>query len=275
MAQPLWIVRFYKSVFKLRFFGAKLTKLPFLGNLFEKWLFNDHHNGDKLFYLPQDHIIINQAIPLPENHIIPSQIVKYFINEAESHFLMNECLCRDANNCKNFSHDFGCLFLGEGVREINPKLGKIVSRDEALEHIARSQELGLVHLIGRDKIDAIWMGVKQHTKLLTICNCCSCCCLYKFLPDLSPKLSSKLTRLPGVELLVTEDCIGCGICAEGICFCDAIQVVNQKAVISDECRGCGRCVDVCPQQAIRLMVNDQTYIEKVISRLSLSVDLKG
>ncbi|MCJ7694229.1 MAG: 4Fe-4S binding protein [Anaerolineaceae bacterium] len=274
MTQPLWVVRIHKKLYKLRFFGAKLTKAPLIGKVLEKWLFNDQHNGDKLYYLPQDHIIIDQNIPESENVIIPSEIVKFFINEANYHFLMNECLCRDANNCKDFPHDYGCLFLGEGIKDINPKLGRLVTKEEALAHEAKNQKLGLVHLVGRDKFDAIWMGVKPQTKLMTICNCCPCCCLYRFLPDLSPKLSSKLTRLPGIELFVTDNCIGCEICAEGICFSNAIRIIEGRAVISDECHGCGLCVDVCPQQAIKLVINDATFIDKAINRLSQSVDVK-
>jgi len=50
--------------------------------------------------------------------------------------------------------------------------------------------------------------------------------------------------------------------------------LNRRAEINDECRGCGLCVDVCPQNAIKLIINDLTYVKKAINRLSQSVDVK-
>ena len=191
MARPIWVTNLIKKAFPLRFFGASLTRLPLLGPLMEKWLSSNQHNGDSLYYLVKDHIVINQALPETENIMVPSDIVRHFINQSSHYFIMNECLCRSANHCETYPHDYGCLFLGEGTLDINPRLGRMVSKEEALDHITRCQELGLVHMIGRDKIDAIWMGVKPSTKLMTICNCCECCCLYKFLPQLSPLLQKQ------------------------------------------------------------------------------------
>jgi len=54
---------------------------------------------------------------------------------------------------------------------------------------------------------------------------------------------------------------------------DAIQLVNQRAVISDECRGCGRCVSVCPQEAIEISIDDDRFVEELINRLSPLVDV--
>jgi hypothetical protein len=90
---------------------------------------------------------------------------------------MNTCLCRDAKQCKDYPIDLGCLFLGEAALGINPRLGRGVTKREALEHIRRCREAGLVHLIGRNKLDTVWLGVGPGDKLLTICHCCPCCCL--------------------------------------------------------------------------------------------------
>ncbi len=55
-------------------------------------------------------------------------------------------------------------------------------------------------------------------------------------------------------------CIGCGTCTKGICFVDAIHLIENHAQISKECRGCGRCVEICPQNAIEISINDPDFV---------------
>ena len=273
MARPLWFVELLKRSFPLRYFGAEMTKWPVLGHLMEKALFNGYQTGDALFYLPKDTVVIQQEINQQENLVVPSLVVDHFIRHASYAFLMDRCICRDAADCQDHDHEMGCIFLGEAVLDINPKLGQLVDAETALAHVSRARKAGLVHLIGRDKIDAVWMGVKPSTKLMTICNCCSCCCLFRFLPHLAPKLQEKIERMPGVNVEVTSDCVGCGQCSDGVCFIDAIHLVEGKAVISEDCRGCGNCVEACPHAAIQVLVNREDYIEFAIQRLSQAVDV--
>jgi pyruvate ferredoxin oxidoreductase delta subunit len=50
--------------------------------------------------------------------------------------------------------------------------------------------------------------------------------------------------------VVTDRCIGCGICAQ---FCPegSIKIKNKKAVIDyDYCKGCLICFNECPAKAI-------------------------
>jgi len=258
----------------LRFAGAEMTKWPIVGRLMERALFNGHRTGDALFYLPKDKVVIDQSIDDQDSLVVPSIVVAHFIEEAKHVFLMGHCICREAANCQDYDHGIGCIFLGEAVLDINPKLGRLVDQETALTHVKRAREAGLVHLIGRDKIDAVWMGITPSTKLMTICNCCPCCCLFKFLPNLAPKLQKKIERMPGVHVEVSDDCVGCGICAEDICFIDAIHVVDGKAVIQEDCRGCGNCAEVCPQDAIRVIIDREDYIEHAIQRLSQAVDVR-
>ncbi len=273
MARPLWFVDFLKKHFELRYFGAEMTKWPIIGRMMERALFNGHKTGDALFYLPKDRVVIQQNIEDQENVAVPSSVVAHFIQKANHIFLMNRCICRDAADCQNYDHDIGCIFLGEAVLDINPELGRLVDKDTALAHLQRAREAGLVHLIGRDKIDAVWMGVKPSTKLMTICNCCPCCCLFRFLPNLAPKLQKKIERMPGVHIVVTEDCIGCGLCTEDVCFIDAIHLEDGKAVISEDCRGCGNCAEVCPEGAIKVVIERDDYIQTAIERLSQAVEV--
>jgi ferredoxin len=266
----MWFVRMVKAAFPARFFVARLSRLPFLGHLIDRWFFD----GDGFYYLPKDSVIrINRTLDSPEQVVLPSQVVEYFIEKAGFHWVMDACICRDARQCEDYPIGLGCLFLGEAAKGINPQLGRQVTKEQALDHARRCREAGLVHMIGRHKLDSVWLGVSPRERLMTICNCCPCCCLFRVLPDLSEDIGARIKRMPGVSVVVNEHCAGCGTCTEGICFADAIRLVDGRAVISDACRGCGRCVDVCPQKAIELAIDDPQAMERAIQDLSGRVDV--
>ena len=270
MSRPVWFVNLIKSFYPGRFLLARTTHLPMVGAAVDQLLFK----GDDIVYLPKDQIItINATIDDPVNMVLPSQIVTHFIQQARYHWMMDFCICREAASCQEYDQQLGCLFLGEAVLQINPKLGRLVSKDEALAHAEHCRQAGLVHMIGRNKLDTVWLGVNPGERLLTICNCCPCCCLWKILPNLHPSIGDKVQRMSGVQVMVTGQCAGCGTCTDGVCFVDAIYLNEGLAKISEACRGCGRCVEVCPNQAIELRVIDQTFASQTIGRLSSIVDL--
>jgi ferredoxin len=270
MSRPLWFVQLIKKTFPRRFLAARVTKVPLIGRILDHWLFE----GDDLIYLPKDQVIeINQSLDMPGEMVLPSQVVEHFIEKANVHWIMDFCICRAAEKCEDYPIDLGCLFLGEAALGINPQLGRRVTKEEAREHVRRCRETGLVHLIGRNKLDTVWLDVGPGDKLLTVCNCCPCCCLWRMLPQVAPQISAKITRMPGVTVAVSDRCVGCGTCTEGVCFADAIYVVDNRAVISDACRGCGRCVEVCPQGAIEISIEYSQFVGESIARISPLVDV--
>jgi Fe-S-cluster-containing hydrogenase component 2 len=94
------------------------------------------------------------------------------------------------------------------------------------------------------------------------------------IPDLNPTISHKIGSMPGVEVVVEENCSGCELCTNGICFTNAILMENGRAKITQECRGCGRCVEICPEKAISLTINGRADFREVISRLDKLIDGK-
>jgi ferredoxin len=270
MARPLWFVKLLQKVFPNIKLIAKLTKFPIIGTIFDYFLFQD----DNIFYLPQDKVIdVNKSLGEYHEFVLPSQVLEYFVNKANNHWIMNFCICRTSMDCKDYPHELGCLFLGDAVLDINPQLGRKASKEEALEHLKKCREAGLVQMIGRNKLDAQWLGVSHGEKLLSICNCDPCCCLWRVSSIITPKIGSKIKKMRGVNVQVMDNCIGCGICIKGICFADAIKLVNNRAVITENCRGCGRCVEICPHNAIKIKIEDKSYVKKTIDELDKIIDV--
>ncbi len=270
MARPLWFVKLLKQAFPSIKFLAKLTRLPLLGKIFDYLLFE----GDDIFYLPQDKVIpVDKTVHVHDDYVIPSQILEHFIKKAKHHWIMDFCICRSSMQCEDYPINYGCLFLGDATLDINPQLGRHVSEVEALDYLQKCREAGLVHMIGRNKLDKQWLGVEQGEKLMSICNCCPCCCLWRVSSVLNKKIGKKIKKLPGVKVEVKGTCIRCGTCIQGICFVDAIKLNEERAFITNDCRGCGRCVSICPQGAIELTLNDREYIKKTIKTISSILDI--
>jgi len=263
------VAKLIDKFFPQRFRLANLANYPIIGDVFDKLFFEK----DNMFYLAKDSVIeMNTSLEMPDNYVLPSKIVDHFIEEANHHWIMDFCICRKSDRCEDYPAELGCLFLGEAAKDIDPKFGRTVSKEEALEHVEKCREAGLVHLIGRNKLDPVWLDVRPGKKLMTICNCCPCCCLWKMLPDLAPDIGGKIKKLPGIEIKVSESCIGCGECTK-VCFVDAIQIIEGRATINKECRGCGRCVELCPEDAIEIEISELGYHQKSIKDLEESLDV--
>jgi ferredoxin len=265
--------------FKHRFLMARMTRIPALGRAVELVFFEE----DEMIYLPKDSVVGSRKKTISiskevgrSDMVMPSQVIEHFLRRSRYIFIMNRCMCRDSNHCERYPHELGCIFLGAGVTRISPKLGHMATVEEAIEHMRQARERGLVHLIGRNKIDSIWLNTGAKEDLLSICNCCECCCLWKMMPQLSDSIASGVSRMPGVTVSVTEDCIGCGRCVrESICFVKALSITDGRATIDqDVCKGCGRCVELCPSDAIKLEIGIPDYLERSVQAIEPLVDVE-
>ena len=272
MSRPMWIVRMIRAGAPYRRQLAKLTRVPGLGGAIEHMLFQ----GDDLMILPRESVItVGEDVEAGDDEfLLPARVVEHFIERAGFRWIMNTCICRQSMKCSDYPIDLGCMFLGEAARDINPKLGREVTREEALQHLKRSREAGLFQLVGRNKLDSVWLKVKPGNRLLTVCNCCTCCCLWRILPVVYGSISSKLTRMPGVRVEVSDRCVGCGTCVkEAGCLAEAISLAGSRAVIGPDCKGCGRCAEICPESAIEVSIDDSDFIRRSIERISANVDV--
>lgn len=228
---------------------------------------------DEMVVLPKDDVAEVKNVDLNinidsagERTILPSDVAKNIIRNSGPIFIMNFCLCRRSNKCEDFPIDHGCIFLGKGVNKIPPEFGRMATAEEACGYLDECSELGLVHIIGRNKLDSIWLSTGNKKDLITLCNCCPCCCLWNMTRDISDEISAVYRRMDGVEVAVDKNkCIGCAKCWT-VCFTKAISITDGKCTIDERCRGCGRCVSMCPTKAISITY-DRAKADAEIERI--------
>ena len=245
-----------KYIFNWRFWIAEITKKSKIyKKIIDKMLFED----DEIVVVPNT-INVNKKIESEGSEFLPTDVIKEVIKRCDDIVIMNSCLCRTSNKCTDYPQDIGCIFLGPTARKIPKHIGKLSTVEEALAQVDRADAAGLSHIIGRNKIDTVWMNVKPGKGLLTICHCCPCCCLWKVYPNLDDDISDKLEKLDGVNVKLHEDkCKKCKLCLDEVCMFDAISFENDRITIDyEECKGCGLCVNACKFDAITIDYSDKT-----------------
>jgi len=275
---PYISVRLVKRFFNTRYRLASWTRK---NGVFKKVVDRIMFDGDDMLVLPKDKVasrVIETNIEIDDpgdTTVLPSDVVKRMLEKTDEIFIMNFCICRTSNKCKEFPADHGCVFLGKGVHKIPKEYGHIATSEEAKAYIDECGELGLVHIIGRNKLDSIWLSTGDKKDLMTICNCCPCCCLWNMTRDISDDIGSKFHRMESVTVTMDSDkCIACGSCEE-ICFCKAIHAKDGRFEIdAGHCRGCGRCAEGCPTEAIKVTFNEG-IVDKEVERIALLLNGTG
>lgn len=220
-----------------------------------------------------------------ELHILDYERTSHILQKAGT-IAVGTCYCRHkmlhmGKNC-DAPLDV-CLTLGNTAKSLI-KYGhaREISYGEAMDAIDLSCQHHLVQI-----------GENEQKDMPFICNCCGCCCEAL----LAIKKFGTLNSINTTSFLpqVTDQCIGCGKCAQ-ICPVDCIKLEKEelaetetentgftvteaedKRTISkkqgkyqikltiDEsvCLGCGLCVQACPKDAIYLKQRKNTVITPV------------
>lgn len=204
---------------------------------------------------------------------IPLVIAIELIKKSKHLVIMDKCACRSARDCQSHTHDVGCLFLGESGLDMNPKASRVVTQQEAIEHVHKAVAAGLIPRTGKFRADNFAFLVPDRKRLMAICFCCDCCCFvgsYRHVP--SDSLDLIHPWLPGLGIDVTSECTGCGACVD-TCYMDAISIQGGRAVHSAKCRGCGRCATACPRGGVVVSMTDPGYVDKEVKKLLSYVTL--
>ncbi|MDD5712464.1 MAG: 4Fe-4S dicluster domain-containing protein [Smithellaceae bacterium] len=271
--RPRWWLAFLAKVWPITWLSAQATTWPIVGRfislslvpLFSKKNLN-------ISYIP-----INEAAGVPGSVPLPGAVVEQMIRNSSHRVIIERCTCRDAKRCENHPVTIGCTLLGEGTKEIDPRIARHVSVEEALDHFHEAVANGLIPMMGRVKIDNLIWGVRDRGKLLTVCYCCRCCCTIlnsgKYLPA---KAVASLVPLKGVRIAVDKEaCQACGVCVAE-CFMGAIKLEATEVVRNEHlCKTCGRCVTVCPNSAARIEIGDiDAVVAELTGRIETLVDYR-
>jgi Fe-S-cluster-containing hydrogenase component 2 len=230
------------------------------------WKARLYKTGIKLYpdmERPTGTIVMPLNVDVPkagEKVVVPLDMVKESLKNVTFISGMDGCLCRQANDCKDYDHNLGCLFLGEAAKGVVAHgLGREFTYEEACARIDQAAEAGLM-------AQAVWIEVEQMLwgvpndlmdHFLEICFCCPCCCIaMRLARNATEKERHRFHPSGWTAVPDRTKCVGCGKCAVGHngCPVEAISFgADGKVIINQEsCVGCGVCKARCEFDAISL-----------------------
>ena len=218
---------------------------------------------------------IGYRIDAPENVVLPRRVVERLVEGVEDIFILDECICRRQTGCSDYPKEIGCMALGPAISRMHPSQGRRATRDEAVAHIRRAASAGLIANVAHAWIDPLAFALTPFNRLMFICFCDDCCCLYRtHMQRRGRNLNRAYQGLPGISVVVDpEKCTGCGICVER-CFAAEMAMETGVASPGPDCKGCGRCVEVCPSGAVRLEIDDEeTLYRRLVGRIEAVADI--
>ncbi len=193
-------------------------------------------------------IVVNEELESPEEKILPSQDVKDIIIKFDD-IAVGHCYCRHhkdllGHSCKQTDLRENCFSFGKSARYTTEQgFARMISKENALEILAKSEADGLVHKAYHPNMD-----FKREED--SICNCCGDCC------GQWTAITVNLSKY--VSQVNQEKCIGCGTCVEK-CPTGSLELNNEgkSEKVGERCIGCGICAAFCPENAISLVENER------------------
>ena len=249
--------------------------------------------GKKLSAVPVFKTLINPffacplnevtAVPIgyrmesPDPVVLPCRVVERLVAAVPDVFIMSACMCRTLCQCSDYLQDIGCMALGSPVSRMHPSHGHRATSSEAVRHDRRAARAGLVADVTHTWIDAVAFGLIPFNKLMFICFCDDCCCIFRtHMRRRGPNLDRAYKRLPGISVAVDpERCDGCGLCVQR-CFVGAMVLRGGRVQVGDSCKGCGRCAEICPRQAVSLTLeNEDALVRRLLERIRAVADIQA
>jgi Fe-S-cluster-containing hydrogenase component 2 len=179
-----------------------------------------------------------------QHEVRPYEDLRRTLANAKSFQLM-DCICKKERGlvgepCKHPMEVCMAFSNHEGAFDKFP-LGRVISKEEALEVVKKCDEEGLVHMTYN----------VQHNQMF-VCNCCSCCC--GVLRGMSLYNAPNIMAKSNYHAVINQEtCAACGICADERCPVKAIEETDGAYEVKQErCIGCGVCVPTCATESISL-----------------------
>ena len=189
---------------------------------------------------PALHRVVPAQRAVKREWILPYDDVRQILLSAKSYGL-RDCICRvQQDKIGHRRCDFPlrtCLYFSPFENSRDPLN---VSQKEAIEFLARAEEIGLVHTVSN-----VMKGVGY------VCNCCGCCCgILRGINDFG--IEHSVAQANYYATINPDECLGCGTCVLR-CQVHAISYENGVSVVDRKrCIGCGLCVTGCPSNVAKL-----------------------
>ncbi len=195
-----------------------------------------------------------------EKVVLPLDLIKESLKHVSYIGGMDTCLCREANECKDYPVDVACLFLGEAGRTVvKHGLGKELTYEEACTRVDQAAEHGLMGQAVWIEVEQLLWGIRndQMDHFLEICFCCPCCCIaMRLARNATEKERHRFQPAGWTAVADRTKCTGCKLCISGEhgCPVEAISFgADGKVVINQEtCVGCGICKARCKKDVIKI-----------------------
>ena len=218
---------------------------------------------------------------LAQGVVLPIDMMKRAVRESEYRAIVTECLCRTSYDCKTYPHDHGCLFIGGGARAVvKQRMGREASVEEALAHIDKGAELGLIGQALWIEVERFLLGIKREKDVahwLEMCFCCPCCCgTFKLSrATAQPDIRNRFQSVGWKAVVDDALCVHCGLCVKH-CPITVLRMDDDALSIDEQaCLGCGFCAKACPKEAIALQLRTPLLesIEDYFARGGLKVKI--
>jgi len=216
---------------------------------------------------------INAAIE-DDHTILPYEEVKKHL-DSYTYFSVSYCPCRIKKSMVTGKPDKYpaevCLHFDRlGLYAVENGFGRQITREETERILQQCAEAGLIHAMSN-----------QQELPDTICNCCSCCCMW-FEAVKRLKHSGGLVPSNYHIQVAQQTCTGCGLCVkrcpmEALKLTESPESKGRKTAVRDKdgrvrefinktgkvsevntnlCIGCGVCAYKCQSGSLSLLRND-------------------
>ena len=172
--------------------------------------------------------------------LLPHEKIIEMIDKSKSVGIGN-CACRELQQKCDAPKEACLMFDGTCNYLVDRGYARLITKEEAKQYIKEFDEAGLVRQVNNTS-----------DRLEFVCHCCSCCCA--FLRAMNEFGNSRVfTRSAFRPIHTSDNCVGCGDCADVLCPTKSISMKDETPLFDMEnCIGCGLCAVGCPNDAISM-----------------------
>ena len=238
------------GIFEMQFMGGEVSeRTKKLARLFDGYFDLARDAEMRHAAVSEGRTIVPFARVIPVETDIPTDVTIHPYDKVSEYIAKSDYIAIGTCYCRHHGELVGnpcskpkdvCMTFGPQAKYVAERgFARMVSKEEALKVLDRSEEAGLVHC-----------SSNTGKYISFMCNCCACHC------GIIQSIKRGVIPMGAVSsfiMTVNEDeCSGCGVCIDR-CQMDALSLDGAMLVRNAErCIGCGLCISVCPTEALKL-----------------------